>query len=118
MFMYLSAIDNPLVYQSYGDYVQSPPYTAPTGFQWVEGNLPENAVAYMEASLIQQLSNMFSELPIELKAKFAPLKAAIKQEIQEQNYDVAREIINQTEVDEEHLLLKQMLIAKIDEAMN
>lgn len=76
----------------------------------------QDAWAYMVANYLHlskrdAMNAVFAELPIATRASLAPLKAAVKVEIEEGNFDVVAEIINQTVVPPELDAAKQQLLA-------
>ena len=47
MKLYLRQVSDPLTFRDWADYpgadVNTPPFAAPSGWEWAEGNLPEGA---------------------------------------------------------------------------
>jgi hypothetical protein len=115
--MYLTPINNTLLYSHYANYDQAPPFVPPVGFQWVEGTPAHDAVSIIDNVLqtVEKLKLLFNDLPVPLKAAFSPLKAAVLLEIQEANYNVAYEIVRATEVDPQYEELKISLLQAIQE---
>jgi len=117
MKMYLALKTNPFSFLSFGDYEQSPPYPAPEGYEWVEGELPENAypTAPKEFIVSQELKALFDTLPIELRVSFSPIKAAVFLELQEGNIDLAYAIVRAQVVDQLYEQLQLDILNKIEE---
>ncbi len=66
------------------------------------------------APLPERLLTLFDTLPLAAKAAFSLTRFAVKNELEEGNYDVARELISITTVPEELETLKQELLAEFD----
>lgn len=82
--------------------------------QWQEASQEKQALA-AQAELIQALSNdlsqLFDEQSLELRAQFAPLRAAVKTELELGHVDVARKIIELAEIPEPVEPVRQDMLA-------
>jgi hypothetical protein len=60
--------------------------------------------------LVQQLDVVFSSLPLETQADFAPLKAAVKLELDQEHIEIASLIIQRATIPEELEAVRQNLL--------
>jgi hypothetical protein len=76
---------------------------------WTEGEPPEGSPD--PVSLADQLDAVFSELPIDLQAQFSPLRAAIKLELGQGRFPIAKRVIELAQIPEELESQRQALLA-------
>lgn len=91
---------------------ENPPFPAPEGFEWVEGTPPQDALPYVEPTLDDRLSTIFDAQTVELRAQFAPLRAAVRTELQLGHADVAEAIIAQADIPVELEPIRTALLAE------
>lgn len=65
---------------------------------------------YLHLNKKDALNAVFAALPVATRAQLAPLKAAVKVEFEEGNFDLVAEIITQTVVPPELAATKQQLL--------
>jgi len=58
--LYLSHSDGS--YSNSGEYAENPPFPAPEGTTWVEGDVPEGTAVNNEQSLLDKLNTLFMTL--------------------------------------------------------
>jgi hypothetical protein len=112
---YIRRIDNPLLIKASG-------CVGPGGlgefdpaiYEEVAGELPEDWEAEQPTDLAFRLAGIFDSQPVSLRARFAPLRVAVKLELDLDHADVAREIIVQAEIPPELEPLRQELLACFD----
>ncbi len=63
-------------------------------------------------TLGEKLDSIFSGLPVEIRAKFSPLKAGIKLELDQGDLEVAKEIIKTATVPSELEAVRQSLLSQ------
>lgn len=101
---YICRKDNPLVVKSFG-YVQEGGLGEfnPDIYEEIEGPLPENYIKEPEAGEIAKtLLESFQQLPLDKQAKYAPLKTAVKVELDAGNYELAKAIIENAQLIDPH----------------
>lgn len=91
MRLYLRPTGDTTQYSDLADYLENPPFAAPSGFEWVEGEPPETALPVK--SLSDQLDAVFETLDVPTQAQFSPLKAAVQLELDQGRTDVAKAIV-------------------------
>lgn len=101
-------------YSDLGDYPQQPE-ARPEG-AWVDGEPLEGLRPYVPQSLADQLDAVFSQQPVDLQAQFSTLRAAIKLELDQGRYDIAKRVIELAQVPPELEAQRQALLALFPEA--
>lgn len=108
MKFYLLRFDNTI--SDYGDYPQEPP-KRDEGI-WQAGSPPENSQELL--SLTEQLRQAFETgLSFEVQADLAPLKAAVKMELEQDRPEIARLIILRASIPEALESIRQTLLSLI-----
>lgn len=113
MKFYLLRSDNTI--SDYGDYPQEPPKRDEG--TWQAGSPPENSKELLP--LTEQLRQAFETgLPFEVQADLAPLKAAVKMELEQNRSEIARLIILRASIPEELESIRQALLNLIPSHSN
>ena len=86
-------------YRDFADYPSNPPFLAPDGWAWTEGDLPDGAQPYIELSLIQKIQHIITEgqaalttnpLPIDVQQKILQLLSFLKTYFENNAFDVMK----------------------------
>lgn len=113
--MHQRKLDDHAVIKDLAEYADNPPFPASEGFEWVQGEPVENHTLYAQKSTAELLRAKFDALDINLRAQFAPLKAAVHLELQQDNVDVAKAIIQTATIPAELESLRAELLAEFPE---
>ena len=85
--LYLRPIGDTSQFSNWANYASNPPYEAPNGFEWVEGEPPENATPYVQLSALDQLEQLITQgqqamsvdpLPIDIQKQIFDLEVFIQ----------------------------------------
>lgn len=77
--LYLRPVSNASQFSDLADYANNPPFTAPDGFEWMEGEPPESATAYLKLDPLQQLEQIITLGQQEMASN--PLPSDIQKQI-------------------------------------
>lgn len=80
------------------DYPEGQPFEAGEGFEWVEGDPPENAEIYRLKHLNEVVSNMYGSLPIDMQTKYTPEIVASAEYFRNGNYTMLYVITQQAKL--------------------
>jgi hypothetical protein len=94
-------------YSDLAEYGERP--TDRTDGEWVNGE-PAGREPYTEKSLADLLDAVFSQQSIDLQAQFSPLRAAIKLELDQGRYAIAKRVIELASIPPELEAQRQALI--------
>ena len=85
--LYLRPIGDETQFFNWASYADNPPFTAPAGFEWVEGNPPENATHYVQLNVLDRLEQLITlgqqamsadPLPTDLQKQIFDLEVFIR----------------------------------------
>lgn len=112
MRFYLRPVGNTGVYSDAADYPEPPP--SREGFEWVPGEPPADAEVYRPLDLAGRLNEMFQALDPVAQADLAPLKAAVKLELDQGRLEIARLVIGRAQIPADMETLRQQMLACFD----
>ncbi len=91
--LYLRPTGDVTKFSDGGVYEQSSPFAAPDGFEWVEGEPPVDAIAYIQPSLLSQLEAIFQSQSLALQIAFAGVQSLTRDYAEKQDWATVKSII-------------------------
>lgn len=83
------------------------------GFEWVEGEPPEGAQPYVEKGRADVLKEIFAALPASTRALFGPLKAAVRDAVEDDDWEVVKLIIETAPVPPDLEPVRKSMLEKL-----
>lgn len=108
---HIRKIDDPLVVLMQGYFDETA--TVPDGFELVDGEPPEGFRFFSVPTLAEELNAVFETLDEDTQADLAPLKAAVKLELDQGRAGIAKRIIQRASIPAELESVRQAMLGKI-----
>ncbi len=108
--MYLRPVGDSSRYSDAAEY-DAPPFER-EGFEWVEGDPPQEAVVHRQKTLLEELTDIFNAQPLEVQVAFYNLVPQVKTALDADRSDIAQLIIQEATVPAELEAVRAALLEK------